>query len=165
MNSTPLASQLAASLSGPLRIGREALLMSVSPVQKREKPPPVPETPTGTRTSGATFMNSSATASVIGKTVLEPSISTLPLRSPVDVAAPFDAVTLAGPGPLAVVAVGGPTAPVLSSSPLSSSPQATNVNAATATQARAAMRAKTRLLMPSSLVLTSFHGPKVGSGV
>ena len=52
--------------------------MSVSPLQNFSKPPPVPETPTVTRTSGATERNSSATASVTGKTVLEPSIATLP---------------------------------------------------------------------------------------
>ena len=52
--------------------------MSVSPLQNFWKPPPVPETPTVTRTSGATERNSSATASVTGKTVLEPSIATLP---------------------------------------------------------------------------------------
>ncbi len=47
--------------------------MSVSPRQNFWKPPPVPEMPTVTRTPGVTFWNSSATASLMGKTVLEPS--------------------------------------------------------------------------------------------
>ena len=47
--------------------------MSVSPRQNFWKPPPVPEMPTVTRTPGLAFWNSSATASLIGKTVLEPS--------------------------------------------------------------------------------------------
>ena len=63
-------------------MGREASEMSVSPAQKRLKPPPVPETPTCTRTFGATLRNSSATASEMGKTVLEPSMSTSPERLP-----------------------------------------------------------------------------------
>ena len=58
-------------------IGREASLMSVSPRQNFWKPPPVPEMPTVTRTSGLAFWNSSATASLIGKTVLEPSSATM----------------------------------------------------------------------------------------
>ena len=49
--------------------------MSVSPRQKRLKPPPVPEMPTVTRTLPRLLIwNSSATASAIGNTVLEPSI-------------------------------------------------------------------------------------------
>src|SRR5687768_6808466 len=54
-------------------IGREALEMSVSPPQNFLKPPPVPEIPTVTLLPGFAFWNSSATASVIGNTVLEPS--------------------------------------------------------------------------------------------
>jgi hypothetical protein len=50
--------------------------MSVSPRQKRLKPPPVPEMPTVTwAPPPPEIWNSSATASVIGYTVLEPSIS------------------------------------------------------------------------------------------
>ena len=64
---------LQASISVAL-IGREASLMSVSPRQNFWKPPPVPEMPTVTRTSWLAFWNSSATASLIGKTVLDPSI-------------------------------------------------------------------------------------------
>ena len=49
--------------------------MSVSPRQKCLKPPPVPAMPTVTRTLPRLLIwNSSATASVIGNTVLEPSI-------------------------------------------------------------------------------------------
>ncbi len=49
--------------------------MSVSPRQKRLKPPPVPAMPTVTRTLPFLLIwNSSATASAIGNTVLEPSI-------------------------------------------------------------------------------------------
>src|SRR6476661_5939445 len=54
-------------------IGREASLMSVSARQNFWKPPPVPEMPTVTRVPGLAFWNSSATASLIGKTVLLPS--------------------------------------------------------------------------------------------
>ena len=56
-------------------IGREALEMSVSPRQNFLKPPPVPAMPTVTRTlPRLEIWNSSASASVIGNTVLEPSI-------------------------------------------------------------------------------------------
>ena len=61
-------------------MAREASEMSVSPTVNRLKPPPVPDTPTLTRTLGWILLNSSATASLMGKTVLEPSISTVPLR-------------------------------------------------------------------------------------
>jgi hypothetical protein len=54
-------------------MGLEASLMSVSPRQNFWNPPPVPEIPTVTRVPGFAFWNSSATASLIGKTVLEPS--------------------------------------------------------------------------------------------
>src|SRR5690349_22861063 len=58
-----------------LRMGREAFEISVSPRQKRLKPPPVPAMPTVTRTLPfLEIWNSSATASAIGNTVLEPSI-------------------------------------------------------------------------------------------
>src|SRR5512134_394216 len=67
---------LHASISD-LRIGREALEMSVSPRQNFLNPPPVPEMPTVTRTLPRTdCWKSSATASVMGKTVLDPSILT-----------------------------------------------------------------------------------------
>ena len=72
--SMPAALQSAISLS---RIGREASEMSVSPRQNFLKPPPVPEMPTVTLIwLFLAFWNSSATASVIGNTVLEPSIFT-----------------------------------------------------------------------------------------
>ena len=54
-------------------IGRDALLMSVSARQNFWKPPPVPEMPTVTRTLWLAFWNSSATASLMGNTVLDPS--------------------------------------------------------------------------------------------
>ncbi len=62
-------------------MGRDALDISVSPAQNFLKPPPVPDTPTVTRTSGLAAMNSSAIASEMGKTVLDPSTLTSPLRS------------------------------------------------------------------------------------
>ena len=55
--------------------------MSVSPAQNLLNPPPVPEIPTVTRTPGFAIWNSSAIASEIGNTVLEPSIATIPLRA------------------------------------------------------------------------------------
>ena len=63
--------QSSASLS---LIGLEALLIWVSFLANFLNPPPVPETPTVTLTFGWTALNSSATASVIGYTVLDPSI-------------------------------------------------------------------------------------------
>jgi hypothetical protein len=66
-------------------IGREALEMSVSPRQNFLKPPPVPDTPTVTLYLPRwAFWNSSATASVIGNTVLEPSILTVWARAPAE---------------------------------------------------------------------------------
>src|SRR5215510_3636336 len=70
MNSMPAARQAAISVG---RIGRDALLTSVSPRQNFWKPPPVPDTPTVTRAPAWVFWNSSATDSLIGNTVLEPS--------------------------------------------------------------------------------------------
>src|SRR5262245_33795373 len=59
-------------------MGRDAFEISVSPRQNFLNPPPVPEIPTVTFTLPfIDFWNSSATASVIGKTVLEPSILTV----------------------------------------------------------------------------------------
>src|SRR5688572_19862354 len=54
-------------------MGREASEMSISSRQNFWNPPPVPEMPTVTLVPGFAFWNSSATASVIGYTVLEPS--------------------------------------------------------------------------------------------
>ena len=76
--SMPLSAAACASES---LMGREALLMTVSPTVNLLKPPPVPETPTLTRTLEWILLNSSATASVMGKTVLEPSISNVPESS------------------------------------------------------------------------------------
>src|SRR3989338_3813990 len=69
MYSILLSLQACASLG---LIGREASLMSVSPRQKRLNPPPVPEIPTITL-EPIWPLASSETASVIGKTVLDPS--------------------------------------------------------------------------------------------
>src|SRR3989304_1964345 len=56
-------------------IGRDASLMSVSPPQNFLKPPPVPDIPTVTLVCPFSVgWNSSATASVMGYTVEEPSI-------------------------------------------------------------------------------------------
>src|SRR5688500_12499964 len=55
------------------RIGRDASLMSVSPRQNFWNPPPVPDCPTVTRALLPAFRNSSATASLRTKTVLDPS--------------------------------------------------------------------------------------------
>ena len=52
--------------------------MSVSPAQNFSKPPPVPDVPTETLTSGFSAMKRSATASVSGPTVLEPSMRIVP---------------------------------------------------------------------------------------
>ena len=60
-------------------MGREALLIWVSPRQNFSKPPPVPENATFTRTSD-TSPNSSAIASAMGNTVEEPSMRTSPER-------------------------------------------------------------------------------------
>jgi hypothetical protein len=73
--STPAALQSSISF---FRIGREAPEMSVSLRQNFLKPPPVPEMPTVTLIwFFFAFWNSSATASVIGYTVLEPSTFTI----------------------------------------------------------------------------------------
>ena len=62
--------------------------MSISPAANFLKPPPVPEKPITARTSGCSLRNSSATASVIGYTVLEPSARTVPAAEVADVVAP-----------------------------------------------------------------------------
>src|SRR5215213_9212101 len=110
----PFFLQTRASSSG--LIGRDASEMSVSPAQNFSKPPPVPEMPTVTLTSGLSSLNSSAAASVNGPTVDEPSIAIVPLRSP----------------PLlddALDELGGPE--------LSSSPQAATANDSSAATASA----------------------------
>ena len=86
-------------------IAREASLKSVSPAQNFSKPPPVPEVPTVTLTSGFSCWKPSATASVSGATVLEPSIRIVPDRPD-------------GVSPLSAVSV------VLSSSPQAATPSA-----------------------------------------
>src|SRR5882724_4537266 len=74
MYCTPAALQSSISF---FRIGRDASETSVSPRQNFLKPPPVPEMPTVTLTLPLVdFWKSSAMASVIGNTVLEPSIFT-----------------------------------------------------------------------------------------
>src|SRR5699024_5664518 len=68
--------------------------MPISPRKNFWNPPPVPDTPTVTRKSGAFALNSSAMASVMGKTVLDPSISISPdgpLASPDE---PQDAIKM-----------------------------------------------------------------------
>jgi hypothetical protein len=89
--STPFCSQSSASSSW---IGRDASLTSVSPAQNREKPPPVPDCDTVTRTSRPSLsMNSSAIAWLIGYTVLDPSIWIRPPPSPASPASPPHATT------------------------------------------------------------------------
>ena len=80
-------------------IGREALLMSVSPAMNFSNPPPVPDTPIVAFTSGLAIENSSATPSIIGNTVEDPSTKTVPLPVAVvlPVSAPLSAVV---PSPL-----------------------------------------------------------------
>ena len=77
---TPFFSQT--GTSSLASIGREASEMSVSPAQNFSKPPPVPDSPTVTLTFGFSPWKPSAAAWANGKTVLEPSIATLPERSP-----------------------------------------------------------------------------------
>ena len=78
----PFASQLRPSASSSAWIGRDASLMSVSPLQNFSKPPPVPEVPTVICTPEFSAMKSSAAVSLNGATVLEPSITISPERSP-----------------------------------------------------------------------------------
>ncbi len=75
---TPASRHLIASAS---RIGRDAFERSVSFLQKRSKPPPVPEMPTVTRAPRFLFWNPSAAAEVYGPSVLDPSAVTLPLTA------------------------------------------------------------------------------------
>src|SRR5690606_2619511 len=86
MYSMPACLQAAISFS---RMGREALAISISPRQNFLKPPPVPEMPTVTRTlPRLAIWNSSATASVTGNTVLEPSNLTIGVLCACAVCAP-----------------------------------------------------------------------------
>ena len=65
--------------------------MSVSPAQKRSKPPPVPEVPTVMLTPEFSPANASAAAEVSGATVEEPSIRMSPdtlAESPPEVSEP-----------------------------------------------------------------------------
>src|SRR3954447_21102177 len=75
-----LLARQAASSSG--LIGRDASEISVSPLQNRLNPPPVPEKSTVKSTLPAWLPNSSASASIIGKTVDDPSAVILPLSEP-----------------------------------------------------------------------------------
>src|SRR5688572_20944276 len=59
-------------------MGREASLISISPRPNFLNPPPVPDRATEIFTAGCTALNSSATASVIGYTVLDPSMLIVP---------------------------------------------------------------------------------------
>ena len=59
-------------------MNRDAFDMSVSPTTNLLNPPPEPDIPIGICTSGLETLNSSATATVTGKTVEEPSISIVP---------------------------------------------------------------------------------------
>ena len=75
-NSIPASEQRSISFA---LTGRLAPVTSVSPAQNRLNPPPVPDTPTVTSTPPFSYLNASATASVIGNTVLDPSIWMSPL--------------------------------------------------------------------------------------
>src|SRR5688572_12253257 len=83
------------------RIGREALARSVSFLQKRSKPPPVPETPTTTLALRYARSKLSAPACANGATVLEPSDWTVPLIAcaPATAAATDASATAAVPPP------------------------------------------------------------------
>ena len=76
MNSIPPSAHLSTSLA---LIGLEASLMSASPAQNFLNPPPVPEIPITTLADPPMESPQSSTiASVIGKTVLEPSMFVVP---------------------------------------------------------------------------------------
>ncbi len=87
VNSMPFSSHTGTSSSS--LIGREALEMSVSPMQNFSNPPPVPEVPTETLTALFSCENSSPAAEVMGSTVEEPSVTTSPL-APSPVPEPLD---------------------------------------------------------------------------
>jgi hypothetical protein len=77
------------SASSSSRMGRDAPVMSISPLANFLKPPPVPDLPTVGCTFGCAFANSSATASEIGSTVLEPSMRIVPESVDCVLVAPF----------------------------------------------------------------------------
>ena len=62
-------------------IGRDASLMSVSPLQNSANPSPVPGPSTLIATFGLVSLKSSATSDEIGSTVDEPEITIVPVRS------------------------------------------------------------------------------------
>ena len=73
MNSTPPSAHFSSSLA---LIGRDASLMSISPLQNFLNPPPVPEIPmTNLAEPPIDFPQSSTMASEMGNTVLDPSMS------------------------------------------------------------------------------------------
>ncbi len=73
---------LAGCFASLIFIGREASDRSISPLQKRWKPPPVPEMPTVTLTPPAPALRKSSAAAVVyGPTVDEPSAVIEPLSS------------------------------------------------------------------------------------
>src|ERR1044072_7338475 len=80
---TPPFSQALTSLGS---VAREASEIEGSAAQDVLKPPPVPELPTVTLTPELSPWNASATASVRGATVLEPSMRIVPERSPLPLA-------------------------------------------------------------------------------
>src|SRR5688572_19570082 len=98
------------SLASESRIGRDASERSISPLQKREKPPPVPEIPTVTCTPVAPARRKSSAAAVVyGPTVDEPSAVTEPLSflrlyvgPAVDPAIAVDATAVATTAPAAI---------------------------------------------------------------
>src|SRR5690606_7612663 len=75
MNSMPALLHASSSVG---LMGREAPVMAVSPRQNFLKPPPVPDTPMVTRPPCLAWY-SSATAWLMGYTVLEPSIWMVPV--------------------------------------------------------------------------------------
>src|SRR6187431_615290 len=107
-----LVLQAVPSFASSALIGREASLMSVSPAQNFVKPPPVPDSLTLRSTPGLAALKSSAAASEIGRTVLEPSMTIVPVT-----AAPLGASLAAVDGaPPALV--GAALAPVDGEEPL-----------------------------------------------
>src|SRR5215216_672017 len=79
MYSMPLSAQACCS-SGSM--GRDASEIWVSPAQKASKPSPVPAPPTEIFTSEFSWLNASAAACVMGRTVLEPSTASCPETPP-----------------------------------------------------------------------------------
>ena len=102
-NSTPAFVQDSASA---FLIGREALATSISPAQNFLNPPPVPLVPTGTFTPGLDLAKSSATALLIGATVLEPSMVMLPDKLEATGAVVLAAVVCVAAGLVVALVVG-----------------------------------------------------------